>query len=66
MFHAIFGTHLEDLSILEAVTSTKQWLTRAQFGKSFIGMGKATTAIEFNLPKMMLVSKLSSDDVYRI
>lgn len=60
VFHSIFGTYREDLSILEQVTNVQNWQTRSEVGSNFRGKGTSTTTVTFQLPKMMFISKLSS------
>lgn len=47
IFHCIFGTHKEDLSILERITKLGIWNTREKFGKKFIKMTMCDSSINF-------------------
>ncbi|GLV35888.1 hypothetical protein CBL_09894 [Carabus blaptoides fortunei] len=58
VFHSIFGTFKEDLSLLEQITDMKTWFTRHQF-KECLKRTERYPGVEFTLPKLTLYPKLS-------
>lgn len=59
LFHTIFGTYKEDLSILSQITNQGSWLNRESMGKSFRNQtsGKHVT---FKPIKLIYYAKLAS------
>lgn len=59
VYHSIFGTFKEDLSILAQITGVSLWYTREQLGTCFRqqGSSEAMTRIEF--PEMKYYAKMS-------
>lgn len=58
-FHAIWGTHNEDLALLKSLTGHK-FQTRKELGDSFLKKGAATTAsVKLRPIKMRAYSKLA-------
>nr|QMP82250.1 nucleocapsid protein [Lepidopteran orthomyxo-related virus OKIAV178] len=59
VFHSIFGTYKEDLSILSQITSVSLWYTREQMGTCFRQQGSSTSTTKIELPKMRFYAKMS-------
>lgn len=60
VFHGIFGTYKEDLSILEQITNLGTWNTREQLGSKFQRMTMCKKSSIFRPVKLMAYSKLAS------
>lgn len=48
LFHSVFGTYKEDLSILEVVTEHLRWSTRSEMGDCMKGMGTSNKVVHIN------------------
>ncbi|CAG4939126.1 unnamed protein product [Colias eurytheme] len=59
VFHSIFGTFKEDLSILSEITNLSTWFTREEFGKCFRKGDKIDTLVRANLPVLKYYAKMS-------
>nr|QMP82373.1 nucleocapsid protein [Lepidopteran orthomyxo-related virus OKIAV1731] len=59
VFHSIFGTYKEDLSILSQITNIKTWFTREQLGDCFRCQGTSSTVVNIDLPKVIYYAKMS-------
>lgn len=46
VYHASYGTHFEDLSILAQLTTNATWMSRQQMGNVFQKLGSKTTVVE--------------------
>lgn len=63
IFHAIFGSYLEDLSILAKITNQPQWATRNELNAVYVGK-KETGVVSFNVwVKFTLFAKLKSANI---
>lgn len=60
VFHSNFGTHIENLALLEKITNIGLWYTRNEIGDSLKNMSSVAEVVDFKLPEMSCWSKLSS------
>lgn len=57
VYHSIFGTHNEDLGVLQETTNVAtNWLLRSQIADKFRAQGKMT--VSFKLPEQVFYSKM--------
>lgn len=59
VFHSIFGTYKEDLSILSQITDVASWYTREEMGPCFRKQGTTAHITKVTLPKIQYYSKMS-------
>lgn len=59
VFHGIFGTYKEDLSILEMITNVSNWFTREDMGGCFKKQGTCAKLTRVTLPGVLAYSKMS-------
>lgn len=59
VFHSIFGTYKEDLSILSQITDIASWYTREEMGPCFRKQGTTEHITKVTLPKIRYYSKMS-------
>lgn len=59
VFHSIFGTYKEDLSILGQVTKVANWFTREELGTCFRQQGTSDKVTKISLPEMTYYAKMS-------
>lgn len=60
LFHTIFGTYKEDLSILEQITGLGSWNTREEFKDKFQKMSTCGKSVKFKPLTLNMYSKLAS------
>lgn len=60
IYHCMFGTYKEDLSILEQITNCATWYTREQLGKRFQKMTTIGKSVKTQLIIQKMYSKMSS------
>ncbi|KAK9681251.1 hypothetical protein QE152_g38432 [Popillia japonica] len=65
LFHGIFGTFKEDLTILGQITSLATWQTREEMGNIFQKANTSGKRVTFRPPTLLYYSKLSSDNQTR-
>lgn len=58
LYHSIFGTYKEDLSILSQITRTGNWYTREEMGNSFRNM-TGGGAVQLKPPIQVMYAKMS-------
>jgi hypothetical protein len=62
VFHGIFGTYKEDLSILEAITNVSNWYTREDMGDCFKQQGTTSHQTPVVLPQVTYYAKMSCEE----
>lgn len=60
LFHTIFGTYKEDLSVLGQITGLGNWNTREEFGDKFQKMSTGGKSVKFTPIPLLYYSKLAS------
>ncbi|KAG5866116.1 hypothetical protein JTB14_038093 [Gonioctena quinquepunctata] len=60
IFHCIFGTYKEDLTILEQITDLGTWNTREYIGNEFKGMRTGGNSVNTKPPQLKYYSKLTA------
>ncbi|KAK9869669.1 hypothetical protein WA026_003417 [Henosepilachna vigintioctopunctata] len=63
LFHSIFGTFKEDLSILSQITNQCTWHTREEMGSSFKKRRTCGKKVSYIPISLILYSKLSSENM---
>lgn len=63
VFHAIWGSYTEDLSLLAWMTSQKKWTTRKEFGGLMEKLGTSKGTISITIPQLIYSSKLASANI---
>lgn len=58
LYHSIFGTYKEDLSVLSQITKTGNWYTREEMGSSFRNM-TGGNMVTLRLPVQTMYAKMS-------
>lgn len=59
VFHSIFGTFREDLSILSQVTDVGKWFTREEMGGIFKQQGSSVEVTKIRLPRVKMYAKMA-------
>lgn len=59
VFHSIFGTFREDLSILSQVTDVGKWFTREEMGGIFKQQGSSVEVTKIRLPRVKMYAKIA-------
>lgn len=63
VFHSIWGTYCEDLSLLAYLTTEDKWIRRHEYGAFMEGFGTTKEYAQIKLPKFKKYSKLVSANI---